>query len=83
MSRTLEVRFFASLADATGTSRASVEVPAGCDVSALWRLLGERYPALESTSFRPLVACDMEYRGWDATLDAVAEVAFLPPLSGG
>ena len=44
MARTLEVRFFASLADATGTSSASVEVPAGCDVSALWRLLGERYP---------------------------------------
>jgi molybdopterin converting factor small subunit len=79
----IEVRFFASLVDSTGASRDRVELPAGSDVSALWDALIERYPALETTSFRPLVACDMEYATWDANLDDVHEVAFLAPLSGG
>jgi molybdopterin converting factor subunit 1 len=80
---TVEVRFFASLADATGTARASVELPHGADVSALWGALLESYPALAATRFKPLVACDMEYAGWDTSLAGVAEVAFLPPVSGG
>ncbi len=58
-------------------------MPDGADVSALWSALVERHPALESTGFRPLVACDMEYAGWDASLEGVREVAFLPPVSGG
>jgi molybdopterin converting factor subunit 1 len=83
VTKKLRVLFFASLADATGTARASVELPAGADVNALWSLLRERYPALASTRSRPLVACDMEYSDWDAALEGVDEVAFLPPLSGG
>jgi len=79
----IEVRFFASLADSTGASHDQVELPAGSEVSVLWRTLIERYPALKTTGFRPLVACDMEYATWDAKLDGVREVAFLPPLSGG
>ena len=79
----IEVRFFASLVDSTGASRDRVELPVGSDVSMLWRTLIERYPALETTRIRPLVACDMEYATWDAQLDGVREVAFLPPVSGG
>ncbi len=80
---TIEVRFFASLVDSTGAARDRVELPAVSDVSALWRTLVERYPALETTRIRPLVACDMVYATWDASLDGVREVAFLPPVSGG
>ena len=79
----VDVRFFASLADSTGAARDRVELPAGSDVSVLWGKLLERYPALETTRIRPLVACDMEYATWDANLDGVREVAFLPPVSGG
>jgi len=80
---TIEVRFFAALADSTGATRDRVELPTGSDVSALWRALIERYPALETTGIRPLVACDMEYATWDTSLDGIREVAFLPPVSGG
>jgi len=79
----IEVRFFASFADSTGAARDRVELPTGSDVSALWRALIARYPPLEATGIRPLVACDMEYATWDASLDGVREVAFLPPVSGG
>ena len=79
----IEVRFFASLVDSTGAARDRVELPAGSDVSVLWRMLIERYPALETTRIQALVAGDMEYATWDASLDGVREVAFLPPVSGG
>ncbi len=82
-SMKVDVRFLASLADSTGIAQVSVELPDGADVRALWSLLIERYPALESSRILPLVACDMEYSGWDARLDGVREVAFLPPVSGG
>ena len=79
----VDVRFFASLADSTGASRVTVDLAAGADVQALWDQLLERYPALASSGIRPLVACDMEYSSWEAPLDGVREVAFLPPVSGG
>lgn len=80
---TIDVLFFASLADSTGAPRDRVELAEGADVAALWIALTERYPALATTGFRPLVACDMEYAAWDTGLDGVREVAFLPPFSGG
>ena len=80
---TVDVRFFASLADIAGTNRTSIELAEGSDVAALWSELVERWPALESRGPTPLVACDMEYSGWDTRLEGVREVAFLPPVSGG
>ena len=79
----IQVRFFASLAECTGCSSESVEIDAGNDVTALWRVLKRRHPELAAVGFRPMVACDRSYADWDRTLDGVEEVAFLPPFSGG
>ena len=79
----VQVRFFASFAERTGCRTDSVELERGADVSELWQLLIERYPSLVDIGVRPLVACDMSYADWDTQLDGVAEVAFLPPVSGG
>jgi molybdopterin synthase sulfur carrier subunit len=80
---TVEVRYFASLAERAGCRSERVEVEPATDVGGLWRLLTERHPRLDEVGFRPLVACDLEYSAWDRPLDGVREVAFLPPLSGG
>jgi molybdopterin synthase sulfur carrier subunit len=80
---TVEVRYFASLAERTGCARERVELAAATDVQGLWRILVERHPALGTVGFRPLVACDLDYAPWDRRLDGVREVAFLPPVSGG
>ena len=77
------VRFFASLVDRTGCSEESIEVEAGTDVQTLWDLLTRRHPSLAELDYRPLVACDLVYAGWDRSVDGVSEVAFLPPVSGG
>jgi molybdopterin synthase sulfur carrier subunit len=79
----VEVRFFASLVDRVGCATESMEVAPGTDVAALWDRLRERHPGLDGIGFRPLVACDLRYSDWDARLDGVREVAFLPPVSGG
>ena len=79
----VEVRYFASLVDLTGTPVETVEVPPGIDVTGLWSLLVARHPELARASFRPLAACDLEYADWGRGLDGVREVAFLPPVSGG
>ena len=79
----VEIRYFASLAQHAGCSRESVELRAGAAVTALWRMLEQRHPGLADIGFRPLVACDLSYAGWDHALEGVREVAFLPPFSGG
>jgi molybdopterin converting factor subunit 1 len=80
---TLEVKYFASLAEKTGCASETVELVDGGDVGALWSELGRRHPSLRELSFRPMVACDLQYTDWDHGLDGVREVAFLPPVSGG
>ena len=79
----VQVRYFASLAERTGCRTESVDLKGAADVTQLWRLLVELHPSLADLGVRPLVACDMAYAGWDASLDGVGEVAFLPPVSGG
>lgn len=79
----IEVRLFASLADAVGERSLSIEMPAGSVVEQLWEELSKAHPAIATSGVKPLVACDMEYADWSQTLDGVKEVAFLPPVSGG
>jgi molybdopterin converting factor subunit 1 len=81
----MEVRFrlFASLAEKTGTAAGTMELTSEATVRDLWEALVTRFPALAETGFAPMVACDMEYAGWDSVLQDVDEVAFLPPVSGG
>ncbi len=82
-ARELRVRWFASLADRTGASTERAPVSAGATVRELWDAMERRHPGLGDLSFRPLVALDLDWAEWDAPLDGVEEVAFLPPVSGG
>lgn len=79
----VRVLYFASLKELAGSSGETVEVPETSDVAALWESLQGKHPRLREMTSRPLAACDMAYAGWDRQLRGVAEVAFLPPVSGG
>jgi molybdopterin converting factor small subunit len=79
----VEVLYFASLADRTGVRRETVDVIPGDDVATLWGRLCARHAGLADLGYRPMVACDREYVAWDRDLGGVGEVAFLPPVSGG
>ena len=80
---TVEIRYFASLRQCTGCSHETIDIDPDADVSALWSMLERRHPTLAAIGFRPLVACDRSYAGWERSLEGVSEVAFLPPVSGG
>ena len=74
---------FASAADAVGGAEQDLELPAGTTVAELRELLGARYPALLPLLARLAIAVGGEIVGDEAAVVDGAEVALLPPVSGG
>jgi molybdopterin synthase catalytic subunit len=79
----VRVRFFAGTRDAVGGARLRVEVPEGARVEDLVAALCAAHPRL--VPYRPtlLLAVDGAYASPDAALREGAEVALMPPVSGG
>lgn len=77
----VDVLYFASLRDAAGRDVETVDTEAG-DVGALYSELAARH----GFGFAPKAlraAIDGSFVPWDAPLRPGAEVAYLPPVSGG
>jgi len=79
----IRVLAFASAATAVGSSEFEVELPAGSNLEALHKTLSGNYPDLVPIWDRLALAIDGELVGSDAILHDGAEVALLPPVSGG
>lgn len=75
--------YLGMLKDLAGKATESVEVPDGARVSDLWRTLIGKYPKFASFSGSAAVAVNQEYAPADTPLIDGAEVALLPPVSGG
>lgn len=80
---TVRCLFFASLQVAVGAREVDLELPEGSTLADLLATLEARHPALSAhrRSFR--VALDGEFAELGARLSAGAEVALIPPVSGG
>jgi molybdopterin synthase sulfur carrier subunit len=77
----VEVLYFASLRDAAGRASEPVDTAAS-EVGALYAELRARHGfALAPERLR--AAIDGAFVAWNAPLHEGAEVAFLPPVSGG
>jgi molybdopterin converting factor subunit 1 len=79
----VHVHFFARARDLAGVSMATLELPAHAAVSDLRRLLAERFPELARLLERSALAVDNEFADDALELTNDAEVALLPPVSGG
>jgi molybdopterin converting factor subunit 1 len=79
----MKVLLFARARDLAGRPELEVELPAGATVAELRRRLGEFCPALAGLVQRSAFAVNNEYADDAAVLPADAEVALLPPVSGG
>lgn len=79
----IQVRLFAAAAEAAGQREWSEEMPAGATAGDLLAALAERFPGLRGLLPRCAVAVDREYQGRDCRLHDGAEVAIIPPVSGG
>jgi sulfur-carrier protein len=77
---TVTVLYFASLREAA--AREAEPLPAPASLAALYDALRERY-GFALTRDRVRVAVDGEFVAWDATIADGAEIAFIPPVSGG
>jgi molybdopterin converting factor small subunit len=79
----LRILAFASASDALGAAETRLEIAGAGSVGDLRRILVERFPALGPLGARLAIAIDGELVRDDAPLRADAEIALLPPVSGG
>ncbi|MBT9587421.1 molybdenum cofactor biosynthesis protein MoaE [bacterium] len=75
--------YFASLQDLMGCREESLEIPADWSVSDLLDHLEGRRPELQRMRGRYRIAVDLEMSPESRSLAGVAEVALIPPVSGG
>lgn len=75
----VNVKFFASLRERLDRGDARIEVPEGASVEDVWNTAtdGREKPA------NVLVAVNMEYVDFAASVSEGDEVAFFPPVTGG
>jgi molybdopterin synthase sulfur carrier subunit len=80
----IKVLLFGRLRDVAGWRETAIE-PAPTTLAGLRGLIAERWPELAEALARPGVqaAVDRGLVRGDASLRAGAEVAFMPPMSGG
>ena len=77
------VHLFARARDLAGADRVSVELPAAATAGDLRRQLAVRIPALAALLPQSALAVAGEFAENDQPLSADAEIALLPPVSGG
>jgi molybdopterin converting factor subunit 1 len=79
----VQVRLFARARDLAGTDRVALDLPEGATAGDLRRRLGRAFPALQGLLERSALAVNEEFAGDELPLPPHAEVALLPPVSGG
>jgi molybdopterin synthase catalytic subunit len=77
------VRLFAGARDLIKASSITLDLPEGATVGRLRQRLAEEQPALAALLQRSALAVNDEFAEDEATLPAGAEIALLPPVSGG
>ncbi len=77
------VRLFARLRDIAGAGELRREVPGGATVSTVWSSLMAEFPEMSPYETSISCAVNADYSRFTAAVADGAEVAFLPPVSGG
>ena len=79
----LQILLFATLKDAAPDGQLEIEVPDGARVSEIWDAAIARAPQLEKWRRHARVAVNQSYAGDDEIVPKNAEIALIPPVSGG
>ena len=79
----MRVLLFARARELTGADAIDVALPTAATVGDLRRALAEQSPRLATLAARSAIAVNGEYGDDALTLPANAEVALIPPVSGG
>lgn len=79
----VRVLFFAIARDLVGQAQIDVDLPDGSTLADLRRLLVATYPPLEPILPRCLFSINEAYATADSVIPSSAEIACIPPVSGG
>jgi molybdopterin converting factor subunit 1 len=79
----IRVKLFAAARELAGGDLVEVVLPTTATVADLRAALMERLPPARELLARSMFAIDHEYAANHERLDASAEVACIPPVSGG
>lgn len=79
----MNLLLFARARDLLGADQVTIAAPQPANVSELRHRLIRDYPAAAGLLAKSAFAINGEFAGDDAAIPAGAEVALLPPVSGG
>ncbi len=77
------VRMFAVARELAGSDEVKLTLPAGATIGDVRRRLVEAVPALAPMQAQLMIAMNHDYVSDDALVVADAELACIPPVSGG
>jgi len=77
------VRLFAGAKEAAGTEQIGVDLPPGATIARLREQLANDCPTLAPLLRHVIFAMDAEYANNETVIQADAEIACIPPVSGG
>ena len=80
---TIQLLFFAQARERAGSGHATLDLPAGSRVRDALAKIAERYPTLVELMPHLAVAMNQRLVGGNETIVEGAELALLPPVSGG
>jgi molybdopterin converting factor subunit 1 len=79
----IEVKLFAAARQYAGAESVEVELPEGATPADLRQALVARFPEAQGILRHALFAADMDFVKDDDPLPSEAEIACIPPVSGG
>lgn len=79
----IRVKLFAAAKQLAQAESIEIDLPDPVSVLALRTAITERYPQLAPVLKHALIAINREYAGSAAVIPPNAEVACIPPVSGG
>jgi molybdopterin converting factor subunit 1 len=79
----VEIRLFAVARQIAGADSIKVDLPEGATVAELRATIATRHPELAVVLRHAMFAVNTDYAADDAVIPPRAEVACIPPVSGG
>jgi sulfur-carrier protein len=79
----VNVKLFAAARELAGGESIEIDLPPGATVGSLRQELIERLPRAKELLAKSMFAIDCDYAADDKRLQPAAEIACIPPVSGG
>lgn len=78
-----EILMFAAARDLSGTERLVIEIESPVEAATILKRIGKEVPAIAPLLPACRLAVDQAFVAGDAVVDSDAELALIPPVSGG